>query len=175
MKDWSVQVMRLGDEPLLAFGGPEDEKLADLSVQLVDVGGAITSRPDTFTVRVHVPAPDAGTAIADALEIIDKAIAEVGLPSWPVVHVEATEWSEFERRTDEPTYPGLIGLAELAARLKISKQRASELARTSHFPKPYVHLAAGPVWLEPTIESFVSEWKRKPGRPRKVDPETTDS
>lgn len=59
----------------------------------------------------------------------------------------------------------LLGVAELAELLGVSRQRASELATQSNFPSPVAQLTATPVWDKATIGNFLKEWKRTPGRP----------
>ena len=76
---------------------------------------------------------------------------------------------ETDAQLAEPTYPPVLGIAELADMLRTSKQRASQVARTQNFPRPYAELASGPVWLKPNVMHFVENWERRPGRPRKVD------
>ncbi len=93
---------------------------------------------------------------------------DAGLPEWPVVRIEVTEWNEFERQLERPTYPDLLGVSELAGLLGVSRQRASELAHSTHFPSPTAELASGPVWFANNVQRFVHDWKREPGRPRKM-------
>ncbi len=83
--------------------------------------------------------------------------------AWSIVSVSA-------RRADQPDdlpgLPQLLGVAEVAKRLDVSKQRATELARTHRlFPPPLAELASGPVWTAWQIGSFQRSWTRKPGRP----------
>jgi len=83
--------------------------------------------------------------------------------AWSIVSLSA-------RRADQPDdlpgLPDLLGVAEVAKRLDVSKQRAAELARTHRlFPAPLAELASGPVWTAWQIGSFERSWTRKPGRP----------
>ena len=57
----------------------------------------------------------------------------------------------------------LVGVAEIADMLGVSKQRVDQLLRSdSKFPVPEVHLSAGRVWKRSDIE----EWAREVGRLR---------
>jgi hypothetical protein len=85
---------------------------------------------------------------------------------WEISRAEIVTWDEFERELSEPTYAGVLGVAELADLLNVTRQRASQIARRSDFPRPYAELASGPVWLEPMVKRFVGGWERRPGRPR---------
>jgi hypothetical protein len=75
--------------------------------------------------------------------------------------------SEFEAGLTERVIPPLMGVGEIAAALRVSKQRASELSRCDVFPPPVADLAAGPVWLASSIGRFLEAWPRQSGRPRK--------
>ena len=92
--------------------------------------------------------------------------------AWSIVALSA-------RRADQPDdlpgLPKLLGLAEVAKQLDVSKQRAAELARTHRlFPPPLVELASGPVWTAWQIGSFQRSWTRKPGRPPGLIPPETE-
>ena len=55
----------------------------------------------------------------------------------------------------------LVGVAEVAEFLGISRQRVDAIARThDEFPKPVADLAAGRIWQRRDIE----KWARKVGR-----------
>jgi predicted DNA-binding transcriptional regulator AlpA len=55
----------------------------------------------------------------------------------------------------------LVGVAEIAKMLGVSRQRVDELVRKDPtFPKPVVHLTAGRVWETESVE----RWARKTGR-----------
>ncbi|HLF70366.1 MAG TPA: hypothetical protein VI541_05360 [Actinomycetota bacterium] len=107
-------------------------------------------------------------AIAAALKIF-KDVAKVSrLPDWPIVHAEASTIDELERENLTPNYPELLGVKELAELLCVSKQRVWELRNIEGFPKPLTTLASTPVWTESSVQHFLQEWKRRPGRPRKA-------
>jgi hypothetical protein len=93
------------------------------------------------------------------------AVAEVRLPRWRVVHLDARTDDVINAELAAPSFPALLGVAELAERLTVSKARASELARSATFPRPLVTLASGPIWLASSVASYVEGWNRKPGRP----------
>lgn len=54
----------------------------------------------------------------------------------------------------------LVGVAEVAAMLGITRTRVSQLAKTQGFPEPVARLSAGPVWNRDDIE----RWGRETGR-----------
>jgi predicted DNA-binding transcriptional regulator AlpA len=61
----------------------------------------------------------------------------------------------------------LVGMAEIAEMLGVSRQRVAQLIETyEDFPKPEVELTGGRVWSRTAIESWiVSHPERGPGRP----------
>lgn len=54
----------------------------------------------------------------------------------------------------------LMGTAEVAELLGVSRSRVGQLAQRDDFPSPVVRLAAGPVWESADIE----RWARETGR-----------
>ncbi|MEJ7831740.1 MAG: AlpA family phage regulatory protein [Nocardioides sp.] len=54
----------------------------------------------------------------------------------------------------------LVGVAEVAKLLGISRARVGQLAKTANFPEPVARLAAGPVWESADIQ----KWARQTGR-----------
>ncbi len=170
--EWSVAVEVAGK---VVFNEVKDEELDKLVDHLLphhpSVSGTAEEPTDElgrYGVRLVVKAPSPDKAVSEAISLLTKASMDVGLPEWPVVRVEAIEWGEFERELERPTYPDLLGVSELAELLGVSRHRASELARTTHFPRPTAELASGPVWFETNVQRFVQDWKREPGRPRKM-------
>lgn len=107
-------------------------------------------------------------ALISAIAAFNRGAKKVDLPEFPIVRCEILNSDEFDRRLDEPSFPDVVGISEIADSLGVTKQRASQLARTQTFPLPVAELASGPVWLEPNVRQFISEWKRQPGRPRQV-------
>ncbi|MDQ4024441.1 MAG: hypothetical protein M3217_02965, partial [Actinomycetota bacterium] len=160
---WSVAI-GLGD--FRTSGSIADEQVASIGENLADLAPAISARPTLLTIRISVEADDATSAAAAAVTAVTSALDATGVGGTTIRDLEVTEWSLFEERLDEPTYPQLVGITEIAEILGTSRQRASELARSSKFPAPHADLAAGPVWLKPSVMRFASEWDRKPGRPR---------
>lgn len=55
----------------------------------------------------------------------------------------------------------LMGAAEIAARLGVSRQRVQQLINRSDWPEPYDELAMGKVWLIAAVEAWIAE--HRPG------------
>lgn len=63
----------------------------------------------------------------------------------------------------------LMGQAEIADRLGVSRQRVQQLIGRADWPKPYVTLAMGKVWKAEAIEAWIREH-----RPADPGPEVTE-
>jgi hypothetical protein len=161
MTEWSIAVTTRGPGPVDAV---EDAAEA-IAAKLSDFAPVLAISPDEVTIRIAVEGDPAEAVVPLAISKIRGAVESAGW-SGHVIEVEASEWSTFEKKLDEPTYPELVGITEIAALLGTSRQRASELARSPKFPAPLADLAAGPVWPKPAIARFVGDWERRPGRPR---------
>ncbi|MEV4072011.1 hypothetical protein [Nonomuraea fuscirosea] len=64
----------------------------------------------------------------------------------------------------------VVGYAEIASLLQVSRQRVRELAETrTDFPAPIARLAMGPVFTLQSIQDFLDKWdRRRVGRPKRV-------
>lgn len=56
----------------------------------------------------------------------------------------------------------LVGVAEIAEMLGVTRQRVNQLAREEGFPQPEAELSAGRIWKR----SDVVAWARRTGRLR---------
>ena len=108
-------------------------------------------------------------AISDAISRIKKSRVAEFTSAWKLVGVESYDPDEIDDWVNSKPFPELIGVAEVAARLVVSKQRVSELSRLEDFPTPVARLASGPVWVSDNLNTFIKSWKRSPGRPKAHD------
>ena len=51
----------------------------------------------------------------------------------------------------------LLGMWELAERLKLGRERANQLAQRRDFPLPIAKLRMGQVWLASDVDAWVAE------------------
>ena len=56
--------------------------------------------------------------------------------------------------------PELMGVAEIAELLGVSRQRVHQLSKAPEFPAPIAELSAGAIWEREAVET----WARKTGR-----------
>lgn len=148
-----------------------DEALIDIAHTLADQHAAISSTTtnDRISITLSIDdATDAGTAIDQARWIAHDAMEKHGLFGWSPVHIEAMTYAEHDAALARPGLPELVGVAEIADILDVSRQRASELQTRAGFPAPIAVLRSGPVWTRPSLTRFAESWTRTPGRPRKV-------
>ena len=62
----------------------------------------------------------------------------------------------------------MLGLAEIAEELGVSKQTASKYAGRKDFPPPLERLASGPIYRRADVLAWAkANLPLKPGRPRK--------
>jgi hypothetical protein len=163
MKNWSVE--------LEAAGGTgseivDEDRIDDLVDALRQESVAVSYLPGRYSVRLSVKADDIYEAVEEATRRLSTAVEKSGLPPWPFVQVNALTTEELAHDLAQPTVPRLLGVAELAECLGVTKQRASVLAKDSSFPRPFAVLASGPVWVESTVARYLTTWARRPGRPK---------
>lgn len=64
----------------------------------------------------------------------------------------------------------LVGLAEIAEVLGVTKNTALKYTRRADFPKPLDRLASGAVWSRPAVDEWTKATLPLPtGRPRKEE------
>lgn len=57
--------------------------------------------------------------------------------------------------------PDVIGAAEIAVRLGLSRSRTNQIVRDGHgFPQPIARLRIGRVWLAYDVEQWIREHRR---------------
>ena len=159
MTDWSAELEIRGIEPL------DDERVDELVDHVGEHAGVVALYPDGYSVQVSVATETLIEALAAANRILEAAAAAAHVPARPLVRAEVVTHEQLDASLAEPALPTLVGVAEVAALLDVSRQRVSELRRQTHFPAPIADLKSGPVWMEPTLTRFVETWRRRPGRP----------
>ena len=165
MTEWSVAVGAAAGK-----GQRRVPKMAARSGLLLDAlierGGVATANRDgrRYGARFWIDAPGPVEAVERGMTVFREAAAVAGLPAWDVVEVEVLTEAELERQNALPSLPELVGVTEVAELLEVSRQRASALARAPGFPAPVATLRSGPVWTRPSVDRFVQNWHRQPGR-----------
>ncbi len=163
MTDWSVEF----DFESVPVGDDLEGRVEDVLEFLADYSAVVSYDERSLSVRLTVADASPEHAIHLALEPVAIARTKAGLGESPPIRIEVESMEELDRRIQESNAPELIGVAELAELIGVSRQRASELARSRDFPAPIVTLASGPIWRKAAVARHVSRWPRRPGRPRK--------
>lgn len=159
--EWSVLVgVEIGADI------PVEEWADDILDYLEGLGPTVSVRPGRVTVRLSIDDPDFRLAGDAAVHVVTEALGKCCLDPGQVVHLEVETADDLAAQLEEPTFPALLGVAEVAELLGVTKQRASALAMSKSFPRPIAELKAGPIWAEPMVRRFVAEWPRRSGRPR---------
>lgn len=159
--DWTVSIEVAGD---LAAEQVDLERVDALA----DYHAVTTAARRRYGAQFDVHAPTAERATEAALSTFCAAAHKVGLPGWPVVHVELMMVDDQQAALEEPAFPDVLGVTEAAQMLGVSRQRLAQLEGRRDFPEPMVRLAAGPGVAASSIEGFERRWDRRPGRPTKA-------
>ncbi|MBI2080152.1 MAG: hypothetical protein HYT86_00225 [candidate division NC10 bacterium] len=130
---------------------------------------SVTYGASAISARFCVKADSPARAVVSGLRALGSSLRAAGIKShdYLVSGAEIQSLKDLDKKLMEPNIPELIGVAELAGILKVSKQRASELAHVRNFPRPIAELASGPVWKKGALARFIELWPRRPGRPKK--------
>lgn len=64
-----------------------------------------------------------------------------------------------------PERLGVVGLAEIAELLGISKRTATRYTARDDFPEPAAELSMGPIWLRAEVERWSRKSPVRRGRP----------
>jgi hypothetical protein len=118
-------------------------------------------------VQLTLEAATLPAAVLTASERLKEALGQLGIVDVEIVEAEAMTEELLERRlAREPEL--YVGVSEIAEILGVSRQRVSEIRLTlADFPRPIAELAAGPVWTRSSLNHFLENWARRPGRPSK--------
>lgn len=164
MTGWSVHIATHGGRKPTATAF---EQFIDL---MLKHHAAVTGSQNHtgYGAQFSVDADDAQAAVTRGLKIFRTAVTASNMPAATIERVEALTDDELDRELEQPAFPDLIGVAELAELLGVTRQRASEIQTRAGFPAPVVKLKSGPVWKRTSINAFLETWSRKPGRPATV-------
>jgi hypothetical protein len=159
--EWNVEISWLLDEQR------DTEEIADkLISSLSNLFPAVAVSGRAVQVTATLEAESLSTAFTVASATFRRFFEDQEYFG-DLVGVHVSRSCDFDATLTEATFPRMVGVAEVAAELGVSRQRVSELSQQVGFPRPVASLAAGPVWLASSIKRFVESWSRKPGRIRR--------
>jgi hypothetical protein len=157
MMKWACTVEAVND----TYTGDVEDLSERVLARLGSHDGSVAFGDRRIVARFTVDARLVLQATETARKAWNKALDDE--LAWSIVSLAVRR---ADQPDDLPALPQLLGIAEVAKRLDVSKQRAAELARSHRlFPPPLAELASGPVWTAWQIGSFQRSWTRKPGRP----------
>lgn len=138
-----------------------ESELIDLDARLEQISGwSAAPHVGQWVTTLDVDARDRLEAVAAAERLLER----VGVDVDDAVGVEVYTWDEVERRSERGGLPELVGPAEAAEILGVSRQRIHQLANQPSFPEPLVKVKMGTLWAATAIEAFAQRGRR-PGRP----------
>lgn len=169
---YSVEIETWGPPP------EREETLGELAEALesLGAGGAATSAGGlaggigaTFSVDVSGSDGSDATieAVRRAVEVFEAACERVGIAHGCIARVDTMADAYLDRHLEEEP-ERFAGVSEVAALIGVSRQRVAELRAKPGFPAPVAELSAGPIWKVSSLNRFLREWERRPGRPRRV-------
>lgn len=161
---WFVDLDLKLDEPV------SDVLLDDLIDLVEPLHGAISAGDEpTLGLSLAFDAIDAWNASEAAHTFLKfdlcRIVSNVEISSLRVLD-EATRKAENE----EPTFPPMVAVPDIADMLGVSRQQAHRLANREGFPAPALEPRTGPLWLLAAVESWSQHTERKAGRPAKSAP-----
>ncbi len=162
--EWSLLIEATAPEGQSA---DHDEILAaldELLDRLAIYGGSVGGGNRSWSARFDLEAPTALDATSQGAQVVELAVAGLGLPGWPITRVECVSATVLDAEVAQTPLPDLVGTQEVTTMLAISRQRLHELRGAGRFPEPVVQLSGTPIWLGAAIEAFESDWDRRPGR-----------
>jgi hypothetical protein len=126
---------------------------------------------DRVDLAFDIDASGLRQATDDALRTARSAVTGVALP-WSPTAVTVQNDDDFAAELGRPRIPDLVGYADIADILGVSRQRARELAgavegiaAAPDFPPAVARPSSGPLHVRSHIEAYAARRKRKPGRP----------
>lgn len=120
-----------------------------------------------YAMTVHVEETTVRKAIASGLRLVEGARIA------PALAVEAQRQDDLVRQLERTTVPQLVGNADIADMLGVTRQRAAQLADVDGFPPAVMTIKAGPLRVRDQVEDWARTWNRKAGRPKKTSVSTS--
>lgn len=144
----------------------EEDALFDITESLSEYSATATLDRDMQGGGISMFV-DAETSIAAAERAVDLVTDLVGASS--IVGIEVKTEEAFDAELERPTYPDVIGYAEIAKLAGVSRQRARQWADNPTFPVPVIETEQGPLRLKAAVEKWLETRNTRTGRPRAAD------
>lgn len=149
MRGWNVRVTYEQGDPV------GEDQIGDV-LEALEAHSAVASLRDrTATVALFVDTDTVMEAIDEALRLVTDATA--GTAGFVVVGIEAKTEEALHAEIAEPLFPPLVGYAEIADMLGVSRQRVYQLVRGKNFPAPMIETRQGPLMLEAAVKNWIKK------------------
>ena len=146
-----------------------DDAAFDL-IEALEHNGASMSVPEDHesgSVTLTIKAATALEAAESASTLLhDHAPATIGAVD--IVGIEILSALAMDAHLNEPSFPEVVGYAEIADMGGFSRQRARQLADSAAFPHAVISTAQGPLFSKHAVERWLETRNTKPGRPAKA-------
>lgn len=140
---------------------------ADDTQKLASTANA-TVTDGRLTLVLNTEAGTCKQATEEILRVARDTIQAAGLRMQPAgLHVQTR--ADFDRGVIRPPLPTLVGYAEIAKILVVSRQRARIVAERPDFPAVASQTSAGPLYSREQVEAFNRTWERRAGRSPNVE------
>lgn len=123
------------------------------SAEMCRLLGVNRQRLSVLAQRSSFPEPTARLSMGAIWRLDD--VQAFAVASGRRLHAEELDALNVAAGNDSPATPSeLMGTAEIAIGLGVSRQRVVQLAQTASFPRPVARLAMGAVWNVDDISDF---------------------
>lgn len=160
MQDWQTTITYTTPTPFT----PDDT--LDFMERHGELGTVATLHRDglggSFVMSITATTPMEAIHHAANIMHADSLTASIA-----IIGVEAISEAEADERLAEPTYPPVVGYAEIARMADVSRQRARMFPHAPRFPKPVITTAQGPLFNKHAVEAWLRTRIKKAGRPAK--------
>ncbi|MEV6964288.1 hypothetical protein AB0M47_04155 [Hamadaea sp. NPDC051192] len=144
MKHWSVSITARTPAPVT-----EDHAVPSGTALGPEAAIALPYEPAEVHACFDVEADTIDT-VTIGLQRITQALNALGIEH-TMEEAQAISYEALEHALTAPQVPPLVGIAEIAKILGVSRQRAHEVTGKPDFPKPVDELAAGKVYLRAAV------------------------
>lgn len=141
----------------------------DVLDRLTDYAASVAPRADGSggAISFSIEAENVTAAFSSAIAITTDTVAQ--LADHPTINaVEIMTEEELDNRLAEPTFPEVVGYAEIAELASVSRQRARQFSKINGFPAPVITTAQGPLMAKSAVEAWLESRNTRSGRPKKA-------
>lgn len=142
----------------------------DVLDSMLDYGASMSSARDltggeiAFSVSANSPLEAANEASRIVIEKTKPILGDI-----IVNGLEVMTESAIHEELATPTFPEVVGFAEIADMAGVSRQRARQFVHIAGFPAPVIETAQGPLMTKAAVESWLEHRNRAAGRPKLAD------